>query len=93
MIAVLGLKKDLRDRKILERHRKGFNEETPEQTTELTREKVDSHGQNIWEVSTDLWKIFVLVDLGEIFDQAVKYFKVRFAVSEYKYFLSQMTTC
>lgn len=83
----------MRDRKALERHRKGFNEDNPEQITELTREKLDSHRENIWEVFTNLWKIFVLVELGEIVDQSVKYFKVRFTVSKEKYFLSQMTTC
>lgn len=46
---MLGLKQDLmRDRKVLERDRKGFDEETPEQITELTREKVGSHRQNIY---------------------------------------------
>lgn len=72
----------MKERKILERHRKGFDQETSEQITELTREKVSSHGWNMWEVSTNLQKIFVLVDLGEISDQAGKYFKVRFTVSE-----------
>lgn len=70
LIAILGLM-----RKILERHRKGFDEEMSGKITELTREKV-------WEVSTALRKIVGLVDVGEIFGQAVKYFKVRFPVSE-----------
>lgn len=44
----------MKERKILERHRKGFDQETSEQITELTREKVSSHGWNMWEVSTNL---------------------------------------
>lgn len=62
--------------------RRVFDEEIPEKKTTLTREKVDSYGQNIWEGSTSLWKILVLVNLSEIFDLAHKYFKMRSAVSE-----------
>lgn len=47
-------KAGLKERKILERHRKGSDQEIPEQITELTREKVSSHRQNMWEVSTNL---------------------------------------
>lgn len=49
-------------------------------TTALTREKADLYGQNIWDISINLWKI--LVDLGEIFDLAHKYFKTKFTVNE-----------
>lgn len=58
MIVTLDLKQDLDKEK---RHRKDFDEEIPEKITALTREKVDSYGQNIWEVSTNLWKILVLL--------------------------------
>lgn len=56
--------------------------------TVLTTEKAEAHRQNICKVSANLWKVFILVDLGYTLNQADKYFQVKFNVNEYKYFLS-----
>lgn len=80
----------IRDGKIPERYRENLGEEASEQMTVLTTEKAVAHRWNTWEPSTNLWKMFILVDLGCVLNQAAKYFKVKFNVNEYKYFLSQM---
>lgn len=88
----ISIKQDLiRYGKIPERYGENLDEEAPEQMTVSTTEKADAHRRNIREPSANLWKMTILVDLGCVLNQAAKYFKVKFNVNEYKYFLSQMT--